>query len=39
MQIVWDVKKAALNVRNHGVEFSHAATVLDDPLAIMAEGL
>ena len=37
MRVVWDVKKAAANIRNHGIEFSHAATVLDDPMAITIE--
>jgi uncharacterized DUF497 family protein len=37
MNIVWDVKKAAANKRNHDIEFSHAATVLDDPMAITIE--
>jgi uncharacterized DUF497 family protein len=37
MNIVWDVKKAAANVQNHGIEFSHGATVLDDPMAITIE--
>ena len=37
MRIVWDVKKAAANIRNHGIEFSHAATVLDDPMAVTIE--
>jgi len=37
MNIVWDIKKAAANIRNHGIEFSHAATVLDDPMAITIE--
>ena len=37
MQVVWDTKKAALNIRNHGIEFSHAATVLDDPMAMTIE--
>ena len=37
MRIVWDVTKAAANIRNHGVEFSHAATVLDDPMAVTLE--
>ncbi len=37
MRVVWDVRKAAVNVRNHGVEFSHAATVLDDPMAVSIE--
>ena len=37
MRVVWDIKKAALNIRNHGIEFSHAATVLDDPMAVTVE--
>jgi len=37
MNVVWDTKKAALNIRNHGIEFSHAATVLDDPMAVTIE--
>jgi uncharacterized DUF497 family protein len=38
MKVVWDIKKAAANIRKHGgVEFSHAATVLDDPMAITIE--
>jgi uncharacterized DUF497 family protein len=37
VNIVWDTKKAALNIRNHGIEFSHAATVLDDPMAVTIE--
>jgi uncharacterized DUF497 family protein len=37
VRVVWDVRKAAVNVRNHGVEFSHAATVLDDPMAVSIE--
>ena len=37
MRIVWDIGKAAANIRNHGIEFSHAATVLDDPMAITIE--
>jgi len=37
MRVVWDVRKAAVNVRNHGIEFSHAATVLDDPMAVTIE--
>ena len=30
----WDPKKAAANVRKHGVTFQEAATVFGDPLAI-----
>ena len=37
MRVVWDVKKGAVNIRNHGIEFSHAATVLDDPMAVTIE--
>jgi hypothetical protein len=37
MRVFWDIGKAATNIRNHGVEFSHAATVLDDPMAITIE--
>jgi len=37
MNVVWDIKKAGANIRNHGVEFSHAATVLDDPMAVTIE--
>jgi uncharacterized protein len=37
MNIAWDTKKAAANIRNHGIEFSHAATVLDDPMAVTIE--
>jgi len=37
VRVVWDTNKAAANIRKHGVEFSHAATVLDDPMAITIE--
>ena len=38
MKVIWDAKKAAANIRKHsGVEFSHAATVLDDPMAVTIE--
>jgi uncharacterized DUF497 family protein len=37
MRVIWDIKKAAVNIRNHGIEFSHAATVLDDPMAVTLE--
>jgi uncharacterized protein len=37
MRVVWDIKKAGTNLRSHGVEFSHGATVLDDPMAITIE--
>ena len=37
MNIAWDTKKAAANIRSHGIEFSHAGTVLDDPMAVTIE--
>jgi uncharacterized protein len=37
MEIEWDPKKAAANVRKHGVSFADAATVLSDDLAITIE--
>ena len=37
MQIVWDKRKAKANHEKHGIEFSHAATVLDDPMAVTIE--
>jgi uncharacterized DUF497 family protein len=30
----WDIKKAAQNLRKHGVSFEEAATVFSDPLSI-----
>ena len=37
MRVVWDYKKATANIRKHGIEFSHAATALDDPQAVTIE--
>jgi uncharacterized DUF497 family protein len=37
MNIAWDTKKAAANIRSHGIEFSDAGTVLDDPMAVTIE--
>jgi uncharacterized DUF497 family protein len=37
MEIIWDPKKAQINMRQHGIELSHAATVLDDPMALTIE--
>ncbi len=37
MNVVWDIKKAAANIRNHGIEFSHGSTVLYDPMAVTIE--
>jgi uncharacterized protein len=33
----WDARKAASNVRKHGVQFEEAATVFADPLALIVE--
>lgn len=37
MQFTWDPRKAASNLRKHGVSFSEAATVFADPLALFTE--
>lgn len=37
MEVIWDIRKAGANMRKHGIEFSHAATVLDDPMAVTVE--
>ncbi len=34
MRFEWDPKKAASNLKKHGVTFQEAATVFGDPLAI-----
>jgi uncharacterized DUF497 family protein len=34
MEFEWDARKAALNLRKHGVSFKEAATVFGDALAI-----
>ncbi|OGA45827.1 MAG: hypothetical protein A3G24_20120 [Betaproteobacteria bacterium RIFCSPLOWO2_12_FULL_62_13] len=34
MRITWDPKKAAQNLRDHGVSFEEASTVFGDSLAI-----
>lgn len=34
MEFEWDPKKAAENLRKHGVDFTEAATVFGDPLSI-----
>jgi len=36
MIINWDIKKAASNLKKHGVSFPNAATVFYDPLAVTA---
>lgn len=33
MKFQWDARKAAANVRRHGVSFDEASTVFGDPLA------
>lgn len=37
MNIVWDPKKAEANLREHGVSFAEAATVLTDDNALTRE--
>jgi uncharacterized DUF497 family protein len=37
MRVIWDINKAGTNIRKHGIEFSYAATVLDDPMAVTIE--
>ena len=37
MRIDWDPVKAEANLREHGVRFSEAATVLDDDFALTRE--
>jgi uncharacterized protein len=34
MRFEWDPKKAAKNLKKHGVTFQEAATVFGDPLAL-----
>jgi hypothetical protein len=34
MRFEWDLKKAASNLKKHGITFQEAATVFGDPLAI-----
>ena len=34
LRFTWDARKAAANLRKHGVEFSEATTAFDDPLSI-----
>jgi uncharacterized DUF497 family protein len=33
MQFEWDIEKAAINLKKHGISFSEAETVFGDPLA------
>ena len=37
MRFTWDPRKAASNVRKHGVTFDEAASVFADPLALAVE--
>lgn len=34
MNFTWDRRKAASNVKKHGVDFDEAATIFADPLAL-----
>lgn len=34
MEFEWDVNKAAINIRKHGVDFADAVAVLEDELAM-----
>ena len=34
MNFAWDPRKAADNIRKHGVSFEEAATALSDPLSV-----
>jgi uncharacterized DUF497 family protein len=34
-QFEWDAKKAAANLRKHGVAFDEAATAFGDPLSVL----
>jgi uncharacterized protein len=36
MQILWDPRKAAANLKKHGVSFEEASTVFSDCLALTA---
>lgn len=37
VNFTWDPRKAASNVKKHGVAFDEAATVFADPLALAIE--
>lgn len=34
MTFTWDVRKAAANLKKHGIDFREAATVFYDPLSV-----
>lgn len=35
VRLEWDYRKAAVNLRKHGIRFDEASTVFDDPLAVI----
>lgn len=35
VRLEWDSRKAAINLRKHGIRFEEASTVFDDPLAVI----
>ena len=37
MSIEWDIEKARINLKKHGIAFSEAVTALEDPYAITIE--
>lgn len=37
VRFTWDFRKAASNLKKHGVSFEEAATVFADPLAVVVE--
>ena len=37
MRFTWDPRKAAANLRKHGVTFEEATTVFADPLALVLD--
>ena len=39
MEIEWDAKKAASNLRKHGIDFADAALVFEDDLALTKQDL
>ena len=39
MEIEWDAKKAASNLRKHGIDFADAALVFEDDLALTRRDL
>ena len=37
METTWNVTKAAMNLRKHGIRFEDAITIFDDPLIVDME--